>query len=593
MSTKTARKGLLVGLNRLKRLPGDFSWQVLSRLFGSLRDLLPAEFSSEFELVLRKRDPQAYKLLGDRWGIQCMSPPREVLQPYKVAAISLLVSFAKKDPSLETVSPAQRRANCIQGVIDLDGGLWDLKVPVDSVLSLARQYCLDLLGDAPELDEIAKGAKHGPGVALPLTRQHTSSYFKFSRWPYHVQPRAKGLLRAVITEDKRWLGALEDSYRRFHQIPKWVLLNWEVFWDNILVDQPYNRIATVPKDGARDRPIAIEPVGGVYLQLGLERCIRDRLRKRGLDLDDQEPNRRLARDGSFRDGSLAPVTIDLSDASDTVSRDLVKRLLPDDWFQLLDSVRSPYGLLPDGSYLRYAKMSSMGNGTTFVLESLVFYCLLVALARRFGEESDLKTVRVYGDDIVIPKHLGRVCLTYLKAWGFRPNPRKSFLAGPVRESCGGDYYYGYDVRPVYFRGQVRDVSDILTIRNLLNRWFWLRLGYRIPGELDSYFMSFCPPGLPIGPESDVEFGTYIHNEGCYEPYPTPALTRRTRVLPAREFWFRRLMNNLLHVEGTFGSFDVTTRERGALRQTWRRVWRVPYGSSALYYRSHLNLERWS
>jgi len=71
---------------------------------------------------------------------------------------------------------------------------------------------------------------------------------------------------------------------------------------------PGNKVVTVPKNSKTDRIIAIEPTMNMYIQKGLGGCIRNCLRRVGVDLNDQTKNQRLAREGSLS-GSLC--TLDL------------------------------------------------------------------------------------------------------------------------------------------------------------------------------------------------------------------------------------------------------------------------------------------
>jgi len=88
------------------------------------------------------------------------------------------------------------------------------------------------------------------------------------------------------------------------------------------------------------------------------------------------------------------VTVDLSMASDTVAYNAVGWLFPIQWFKFLCDVRSPKGA-GFGQHFKYAKFSSMGNGATFGVETLIF----AALCKSTGAEE----FAVYGDDIVIHK----------------------------------------------------------------------------------------------------------------------------------------------------------------------------------------------
>lgn len=200
-----------------------------------------------------------------------------------------------------------------------------------------------------------------------------------------------------------------------------------------------NRVEFVPKSWKTDRTIACEPTGNLPLQLAFDTYAKSRLRRFGINLSDQGRNQELARQGSI-DGSFA--TLDLAMASDTLSFNTVAALLPAKWLKYLSDVRSPFGRL-GSSYIKYAKFSSMGNGATFSLETLVFASACFAVGS--------KDFSVYGDDIIIETELFDDLVRFLRFLGFIPNVDKSFSSGPFRESCGLDSYNGSDVTPFYLR----------------------------------------------------------------------------------------------------------------------------------------------
>lgn len=235
-----------------------------------------------------------------------------------------------------------------------------------------------------------------------------------------------------------------------------------------------NRVEFVPKTALTDRAIAVEPLVNVYAQLGLGSIIRRRLNDIAfIDLNDQSFNQELAREGSIR-GYLS--TIDLSSASDTVARELVRAVLPDRWYYAMDVCRSKIGMI-DGKSFVYEKFSSMGNGFTFELETLLFW----AMARSACVISGCpEMVSVYGDDIIVPSDAYETLEEILTFFGFSLNTRKSFRAGPFRESCGKDYYDGTDVRP-FLQKEVPDrLENLLTLANGLRRLANRRL-YPFPG----------------------------------------------------------------------------------------------------------------
>lgn len=282
---------------------------------------------------------------------------------------------------------------------------------------------------------------------------------------------------------------------------------------------PGNRFTTVPKDAKTDRGICIEPLGNLACQLGVGRYLKRRLGLVGLHVDTsgvtdnpldytvarkdgQTIHRQLARKGSV-DGSFA--TIDLTNASDTIARELVRLVIPDDWFTLLDALRSPKTLIK-GRWHRLEKFSSMGNGFTFELETLLFASIISAACNvRIG--SDLL---VYGDDILLPNHLFTEASSVLKACGFTPNQKKSFATGSFRESCGGDYHTGLDVRPYFAKGSFTSPLEWISLHNAMRRLFPTR---------NKVLLERCKRAIPLalrvyGPNRIGD--TVLHaNEGSY------------------------------------------------------------------------------
>lgn len=223
-----------------------------------------------------------------------------------------------------------------------------------------------------------------------------------------------------------------------------------------------NRLTTVPKDRSIDRVIAIEPAWNVFMQLGVDAIMKKKLRKTGVFLRDQTRNFAPAREGSIS-GEFS--TIDLSSASDSVSTQIVSWLIPPDWVALLNRLRSPEYTIDGKSWHKYEKFSSMGNATTFPVESLLFYCVAKACYEIVG--LDPSTIRVYGDDLIVHRRVSLLLMEVLAFAGFTPNAQKSFVVGPFRESCGRDYLNGLNVRPVYIRKVPTTVEDVYSTYNRL------------------------------------------------------------------------------------------------------------------------------
>lgn len=230
-----------------------------------------------------------------------------------------------------------------------------------------------------------------------------------------------------------------------------------------------NRVTTVPKNAKTDRTIAIEPTWNMFFQRGIGGMIRHRLQKRCNILlpQAQDQHKEYARLGSVK-GDIA--TIDLKAASDSVSLALVELLLPEDWYNAILITRSASGTW-DGETFIYEKVSSMGNGFTFELETLLFYALVKA------QVAD-GIVSVYGDDIVCPADRAGQVIDLLEYCGFTCNLKKTHLTGPFRESCGGHYYNGYDITPPYFRSLLEtDLMTRISAANTLSLRTMQRYGY--------------------------------------------------------------------------------------------------------------------
>lgn len=224
----------------------------------------------------------------------------------------------------------------------------------------------------------------------------------------------------------------------------------------------YNIVCCVPKNSETSRTIAKEPPGNGFIQKGVDEWMRDQLlRVLNLDLRDQAINQVMAREGSL--GCYDPyVTIDIKSASNGVFVELVRSLAPSEWFSFLNAIRSPAGKWPNGEIRRYELFSSMGNGFTFPLETLIFAAAVIAASRMTGSPCDY---RIYGDDIICRQSIALLVVEILNSCGFRVNNNKTFIFGPFRESCGANWYEGADVTPVFWRTRITDRLALHAIHN--------------------------------------------------------------------------------------------------------------------------------
>lgn len=311
-----------------------------------------------------------------------------------------------------------------------------------------------ILGEL-NLADVLGLCRWGPGATATLKGDDVRPENKILEPRLSVTRRLYRLARAVVGADVHWCRArLGPSVEG-----PCSLLSSEFQW----VD--YMRVVTVEKDSKTKRTIGAEPTLNTYVQQGIGRYIRKRLRIHGVNLDDQTVNQELARLAL----ELGFATVDLSSASDLISYRLVEELLPRDWFELLDMARSGYALMPGSKKsVPLEKFSSMGNGYTFELESLIFYAIAQAVTEEVGASPRL--VSVYGDDIILPAvAYSRLCEVF-QLFGFRVNLDKSYAGGLFYESCGEHFFNGVSVTPVYQKEQLNDLPELIRAANRLVRW---------------------------------------------------------------------------------------------------------------------------
>lgn len=313
------------------------------------------------------------------------------------------------------------------------------------ILSEIRNEAGRILGSLPATLEL----KHGPGTTYYDTSDAATVPDKMTS-----KPSMTSALTALIPiwERTAWYAGLVQS--RPDCLAPTVVRG--------------NRFIVVPKDATTGRPIAIESSLNVSFQLAVGGIIRSRLARFGLNLvRGQTVHSQMACEAS-KTGEYA--TIDLSSASDTISRNVVKLLIPENWYELLDMLRSRFTTLEDGRTLLLEKFSSMGNGFTFELETMLFACIAVVACRHSGiEPVPGKNLLVYGDDIIVPTEAAENLLCLLKFLGFTPNLKKTFVKGNFRESCGGDFFCGKPVRAHYIKEEPNDPAQWITLANGLRR----------------------------------------------------------------------------------------------------------------------------
>jgi hypothetical protein len=330
-------------------------------------------------------------------------------------------------------------------------------------LGIAKSWINRVLGTRPNYRAIADMADYGPGASLGVHGDATSYFRKISKIGMTVTPGAIHHGFLAYTRNYHLLESLMDRGGDGRFVCYDMEVAFATYLSRIRV-VTNNKLSFVPKTAKTNRTIAVEPLLNGLFQKGIDQYMRKRLSLFNIDLSDQGKNQEFAREGSMNDSEDGFVTIDLKSASDSISTELVRSLLPDDWYRLLARTRSPCYEL-DKVVKAYNKFCSMGNGFCFPLESLIFASACVSLDCGSPGVDFL----VYGDDLIVRKRYAKDLISLLGNWGFRVNTDKTFLEGPFRESCGRDWFGGQDVRPFTLDYALDTIQDVFKFLNLTCR----------------------------------------------------------------------------------------------------------------------------
>lgn len=330
----------------------------------------------------------------------------------------------------------------------------------------ARSLVHAVLGPRPDTDRWYELCRNSSGSSLGVRHSATAAEFKLAL-----------PITATIEAAVRFDDYLEWDKELAHAIAN---MNESRLDSTMYRIVDSSRATTVPKNNSIRRMIAVEPTANMFLQQGLGRLMTELMEVVvGFDISVQaEQNQQLAWLASIT-GRYA--TIDFSSASDCVAIALLRWLLPPVWFHALDSVRCK-SMVVKGATLELPMFSTMGNATTFPIETLVFWALGAGLmslvtdptTSRFTECEAFKLMAVFGDDCIVPERYADDFCQLATEVGFLVNNEKSFLDGKFRESCGGDFLDGRNVRPYFIRApHNRKMSSIepwlYTIWNRINK----------------------------------------------------------------------------------------------------------------------------
>lgn len=355
--------------------------------------------------------------------------------------------------------------------------------PYESQLNIMRRFIAYTIGCEVPFGKVWELCGFGPGATTDVTGDATNVARKLHATTQSVTPKALHYAYAAAMSHAQVRESFLPDHGGFSSGSP--LMDAKAFMRRVSVVL-HNKLAFVLKTVKIRRIIAKEPTWNGYLQTGVGRLFQRYLLRVGIDIRAQEPNQRMAREGSLMDHEDTFCTIDLSAASDSIATEVVREVLPPDWFAFLDALRSPQYEV-EGVVSPFHKFCSMGNGFCFPLETLLFTAACVAVgAGRPGVD-----FRVYGDDIVIRRSKFDALVDLLHYLGFAVNRSKTFKTGPFRESCGADFFNGKDVRPYTLDHPLDSIEGLFKFLNLSRR-----------SELTSlFFQDVRPVVLGYIPES--------------------------------------------------------------------------------------------
>jgi hypothetical protein len=162
--------------------------------------------------------------------------------------------------------------------------------------------------------------------------------------------------------------------------------------------------------------------------------------------------------------------------------------------------------------VKWEKFSSMGNGFTFQLDSLIFYAVALCCTEYLG--INVRGVSAYGDDVILPAAAYPLFAKCLEFYGFRINVKKSHIDSPFRESCGAHYYLGSDVKPIYLKDRVASLQSVYRLANAIRRMAHRRNSYGCDSRLRPVFdllVQHVPAALRLRIPEGQGDGGFISN----------------------------------------------------------------------------------
>ncbi len=318
-------------------------------------------------------------------------------------------------------------------------------------------------------DDLSVFRRTGSFLFCEITKGLRYAYQNGSIRPGHGPgSTSDGLLGNSKWSASSWPEQLEEYF----SFGETFFPNYRAYLDKLdsgdaLPDTPIPvKVIGVPKTLKTPRIIAMEQTAVQFVQQGVRHVMEETIEGNTFLRDligykSQLPNQEMALAGSTGYPVDSFATLDMSDASDLVSNQLVRALYADDPLVqgIIDACRTRTADVPGYGVLRLAKYASMGSALCFPHEAMVFMTIIFVALHEAHPTLAMKTllkrfhgrVRVYGDDIIVPTDYAQRVADRLESFGLKVNRTKSFWNGNFRESCGKEYYRGHDVTYVKVR----------------------------------------------------------------------------------------------------------------------------------------------
>ena len=396
----------------------------------------------------------------------------------------------------------------------------DKPLPYHSEFQRFREALAYVLGEEPPIEDILDLAHYGPGSSTDVRGSEVHYARKIESTectPLAVELGARSLARDKAIWEQHGLR------------PEYAVGNTSAFEGAVRVIREAltgsvndrDRLLFIHKGLESLRSIGAQPTVSGHLQLGVHEVgVNLLLHRANINLADQGRNQVFAQMGSKDWQSDNPIcTLDKSNASNLIARMLITVSFPSAWAKLLHRLRTPRYDAPaelGGQTHVYEMYAGMGNGTTFFVETLIFWAASFATSD-FDHPSDYAergTFAIYGDDVALRRDHAERYMRFAKFLGFQFNTKKTFTDGPFRESCGCDYYDGVDVRPAILscETQALAMSDIIGFHNTLMD----QPNFQLPracAMLRKLWKSSMHPVLPTDPQGQNGFRPPAHKAG--------------------------------------------------------------------------------